>query len=153
MTDSEISVRRCALADVARIEATEPPGKRYARTAFERQRTGRGTYLVAWRGLAPVGSGELISGDRLELQNLHVRPDFRGGGVGSAIIAAAEALAAAHGMLHIGVSDDNDRARDLYLRRGYRPTAELETYTYSYVDDDGVEHTVTETAEFLAKSL
>lgn len=153
MTVPAIAVRVCTPDDLPAIEATEPVGKDYARSALRRQDSGAATYLVAWRGVVPVGSAEVVFGDRPELQNLAVRAGFRGAGIGTALIDAAEDLVRDGGVLLIGVSDDNPRARDLYLRRGYVPTAEIETYTYTYVDDTGLAHTVTETAEYLAKPL
>lgn len=146
-------VRQCAADEVARIEGTEPPNKLYARSAYARQVGGDSVYLVAWLDRESVGSGEVVFDAPPELRNLNVRPAFRGLGIGTRIIAAAEVVAQSRGALVIGVSDDNDEARKLYLRLGYVPTGEVESYTYSFVDDDGVTHQADETAENLIKTL
>ncbi|MBN9199982.1 MAG: GNAT family N-acetyltransferase [Microbacterium chocolatum] len=90
-----------------------------------------------------------------ELKNLHVSPDLRSKGIGTAIIAAAEAAAVAtgHATISVGVGVDNPDARRLYERLGYTATGRIETYRYTYVDPDGDERSATETAEYLNKRL
>ncbi len=148
-----LRVRRCTVGDVARIAAGEPEGKDYARRTFARQSVGECAYLVAWIGDEPVGSGELEWAPVPELKNLQVAPPHRGRGIGSAIVAAAEAEAAAFTRIWIGVSEDNPDARRLYERLGYTPTGRTETYSYTYVDSGGVRRSITETAEYLEKRL
>ncbi|PCN49687.1 GNAT family N-acetyltransferase [Curtobacterium sp. 'Ferrero'] len=141
-----------AAAAVA-LERREPPGRRYARWAAAAQDRGELTVLVAWAGTEPVGSGEVTAGDEPELRNLRVDLDHRGRGVGSALIAAAERLAAACGVLRIGVALDNPDARRLYERAGYVATGEVQEYDYTYVDDDGRQVTAQEASAYLAKNL
>ena len=88
-----------------------------------------------------------------ELKNLQVAATHRRHGIGSAIVAAAEAEAAGFTRIWIGVSEDNPDARRLYERLGYTPTGRTETYSYTYVAADGTTHAVTETAEYLEKRL
>ncbi len=88
-----------------------------------------------------------------ELKNLNVRTAFRGRGVGTALVAAAEERATGRGSLAIGVGIDNPRARALYERLGYAPTGRETTTTYDYVDDQGVRRTATETDVLLVKDL
>lgn len=148
-----IQVRPCRPADVSILAAAQPPGSRLAEQFFERQQAGEIVYLVGWLDGAPVGTGVLTWGEQPELKNLHVREAFRGNGVGGAIVAAAEELAADAGLLVIGVGVDNPGARRLYERLGYRSTGRLTTTTYRFHDDAGTEHEATETAEDLEKAL
>lgn len=85
------------------------------------------TYLVAWQGAAPIGHVHVAWTDTElglpELQDMYVLPDRRGEGIGAALAAAAERLAAArgHDRCSLSVSEANTRARRLYERLGYAP--------------------------------
>lgn len=66
-----------------------------------------------------------IVGDRVaELETLVVTPEHRGRGVGSALLDRMETVLAERGIhdVVIGVVPGNDSARQLYERRGYKPT-------------------------------
>lgn len=152
MNDDPVAVRRCEAGDVESITATEPPGARVAERLFARQERGESLFRVAWQDGVPVGSGEVVLAGRRELRNLHVVDAYRGRGVGTAVIRAAEEASAEAGTLSIGVGAENLAARRLYERLGYRGTGELTTTTYTYVDADG-EHEATETDERLEKRL
>lgn len=132
-----------ALADL--MASVEPVGRNYAVTAFENQRAGRARFLVATIADAPAASCEVTIEDLPRVLNLHVRPEWRGRGIGSRLIERAEAVAAARGQLAIWVAEDNLGARRLYLRLGFRPTGRSESITYDAVDDDGQLETITET--------
>jgi GNAT superfamily N-acetyltransferase len=82
-------------------------------------------YLVAWDGTAPVGHVCLEWIDPPELQDLFVLPARRSGGIGRALIAAAERAAAGRGhrRLVLTVGLDNTRAVAIYERLGYTRTA------------------------------
>jgi ribosomal protein S18 acetylase RimI-like enzyme len=70
-------------------------------------------------------SATFVTGPALdELVTLVVRPDARGGGVGSTLLDAVDARLDAAGSADrlIGVLPANVRAIDLYRRRGYVPT-------------------------------
>jgi len=56
------------------------------------------------------------------LDELYVLPAHRGGGIGKRALDEVEALCIAEGMrcVRLEVSDDNDAARGIYQRRGYR---------------------------------
>jgi ribosomal protein S18 acetylase RimI-like enzyme len=83
---------------------------------------GDGVYLVAWEGTEPVGHLHLALTDPPELQDVEVREAFRGRGIGTELIAAAEAECAMRrlGAVQVTVSVDNEGARALYERLGYR---------------------------------
>lgn len=147
-------IRVARAADIEILTAAEPPGADVASRCFARQERGESVLLVAWRGDDPVGTGELLRGDVAEVRSLHVQPARRGRGYGTAMLRKAERLAQAWGAtsLRLGVGLDNPDARRLYQRLGYTGTGEVETTTYTYVDDDGP-HEATETAEWLVKDL
>lgn len=149
----EVTIAVLDMAAVEALERREPAGRQYVRPAFAAQTRGEQTVLVAWIDGVPVGSGEVTADVRPEFRNLRVDADRRGQGVGTRLIAAAEALATDRGVLRIGVALDNPDARRLYQRRGYAPTGEIEEYEYTYVDDDGRRMTVRESSEYLEKDL
>lgn len=73
-----------------------------------------------------------------EIANLYVRPDARDHGIGSELLAAAEADLAAEGVetITLDVLADNDAAQRFYGRHDYTPhrielTKRIETNTHS----------------------
>jgi len=163
-----VEIRPCQAGDIERLEQAMPTGptQAYARR-FDRQQLGLGTFLVAWLGEAPAGTGELrwdgcaapevrsLYPDCPELNGLHVRPGLRGGGIGTALIAAAEHAVRGRGgrQLGLGVDDTNSRAAVLYLRLGYTETGCRYLDRYHYVSVDGQRHEVADPCRFLIKPL
>ncbi len=104
------------------------------RDRLAQQEDGRGLYLIAWLEGEPVGHVFIrVSGAadvRLRaragacpyLQDLYVTPQRRSRGVGTQLLAAAEAhlRAAGYARLGLSVAADNAPARKLYARLGYR---------------------------------
>jgi GNAT superfamily N-acetyltransferase len=82
-------------------------------------------YLVAWEGERAVGHACVEWSETPELQDVWVLPARRSQGIGSALVAAAEARTAARGsrLLALTVGVDNHGAIRLYERLGYRRTA------------------------------
>jgi ribosomal protein S18 acetylase RimI-like enzyme len=125
------------------------------------------TYLVAWRGPTPLGSGMIqwtgcqggsarsSHPDCIEINHLQVRPELRGSGARSALITAAEELIQSRGYAEagIGVSSDNPRAASLYRRLGYRSTGVLDACSSTWVDTSGTAHEETEVDELLVKLM
>ena len=104
---------------------------------FAVQAEGRGQYLLAWRGGAPVGNvllhfrhpphhGSHASyPDCAYVEALDVLAGERRQGFARALMRAAEAAATANGATQVGLSVgvDNAPARALYRQLGYQPTA------------------------------
>jgi ribosomal protein S18 acetylase RimI-like enzyme len=124
-------------------------------------------YLVAWYDEVPVGHVLLEWAGRTEaalatlrdcphLDNLYVDERFRSRGVGSQLLAAAEALVTQRGFARIGlaVGIDNPRARALYERRGYRDAGlGVHPNRWSSVDRTGQTQWHEETCFYLTKPL
>jgi GNAT superfamily N-acetyltransferase len=87
---------------------------------------GRQTYLVAWDRDEPVAHAAIAFRDTKlgvpEIQDVFVREDRRGQGIGEAVTLAAEQLVGArgHGRVSIGYGIANDAAKSLYTKLGYR---------------------------------
>lgn len=102
---------------------------------------------------AAVGIAQLLHEAVPEVRNVGVLESHRGRGIGTALMAEAERLAAPAGRMRLGVGIDNPSARRLYERLGYRPTGKVETTTYDFVDADGITRSATETDEWMEKEL
>jgi GNAT superfamily N-acetyltransferase len=158
--------------DVGAVTASLPglpfaPTNKHERR-LELQRSGRAIYLIAWLGDEPVGhvlvhllpvSEQGTSVGCAELEELFVRVDARGRGVGRALLEAAEAAAEGAGAssLGLGVSvanPSNAAARRLYERCGYTD-AGLDEFMlgYTYWDERGRSYRHEELHRYLAKLL
>ncbi|KIF78445.1 acetyltransferase [Streptomyces sp. 150FB] len=159
----------CREQDVAVLDVVLPSESVTANHAqrYARQRTGVGTYLIAWQDGRPVGTCEVrwdgcaaseVRGAVVncpEINGLFVWPaSLRSQGIGTAFIRTAEDRARERGMrrLGMGVRTDNIRAAALYRRLGYRPfTSYVDRYTYR--DDEGVLHHMADSCTFMISSL
>jgi ribosomal protein S18 acetylase RimI-like enzyme len=147
-----VTIRPAAETDLPVLDRSIPTGANDVHRAFlRRQATGDATYLVAWRGAEPVGSGVIRWAGRSpspdpEISNLYVPESLQGGGIGTAIVRFAEELIRGRGFgrVSIGVDVSNARAAALYQRLGYRDTGRRWTASYTYFDRDGVEQSETE---------
>jgi GNAT superfamily N-acetyltransferase len=131
------------------------------------QRAGRAQYLIAWKDGAPVGHsfvkwpGELGSRQAraegcAEIEDLFVVPDQRGFGIGTALLDASEQCALREGYDTIGlaVALENDGARRLYARTGYRDAGHgVFTLRWTSLDDRGIDRTWREQCTYLTKKL
>lgn len=155
--DFPLVVRQCTDQDLLALTEEEPAGAGIARTMLRRQRDGRLYFAAAWQGSVPLGTVvlDLHATYPPEMKNLFVKASQRGQGVGTALCDWLEAKARTVGFDHIylGVGTDNDRARDLYVRLGYRPMGESTSITYDYIDDDGSTKTATEISDYYTKPL
>jgi GNAT superfamily N-acetyltransferase len=105
-------IRRLAPADVAVV---------VEHLGLARLNQGDGYYLVAWDGEAPTGHLHLAVTEPPELQDVEVREEYRGRGVATALIAAAEAACrgAQSDRVRVTVGVGNLRAQSLYAKLGY----------------------------------
>ncbi|SDF48465.1 Acetyltransferase (GNAT) family protein [Blastococcus aurantiacus] len=126
-----MTVRQVQSGDLPRLLVGAGPRDRFHHV--ERagmQERGEATYLVAWDGDLPCGRGTMfhrskyervrdLLGDFPELNGLEAVP--RGRGIGTRLVAAAEARATTLGAARIGlaVEHGNVDARRLYERLGY----------------------------------
>jgi mycothiol synthase len=77
--------------------------------------------LAAGEPTDPIAFAQLEGiGSAAEVAQVYVHPDHRGRGVGTALTRAAIAAAGDARDLWI-TADDEDRAKDLYARLGFRP--------------------------------
>lgn len=76
-----------------------------------------------WRGALIGRLSREVDNTRFLIDGLAVAPDWRGRGIGAALLAALEAEAWRRGyrMMRLDVADANVRARALYLRLGFDP--------------------------------
>lgn len=157
-------------ADPGRLEdLVAALGQReYFTDRFTRQNCGKGVVLLAWLEGQVVGDVFLwcASADEPEvrahlpgvplLNHLEVLPDHRGRGIGTAIIATAEATARKIGYAQIalGVGLDNLSAYRLYASLGYANWGYGPIQTgYEKVLPDGTKRHVAETVDMLVKTL
>ena len=156
---SGVEVRRCTDDDAAAFASDGIGASDYAAGALERQNRGEVDFLVVLDCGVIAGSAELTFDDPPELKNLGVAAQFRGRGLGGALISRAEELielrhpgarAGARALL-VGVGMDNSDAARLYERLGFGRTGRISTTTYEYADEEGVSRTATERDEDLIK--
>lgn len=162
-----MKVSPCTEHDLDRLRTQWPTFDDVAGHHYEQQRAGTATFLVCWQDDDPLGWGLVqwqgCLGEHaraafpscVELNHLQVRPEHRGRGAGTAILAAAEQLVRDRGLgrLAVSVGVENPDAARLYRRLGYRPTAVLDACAYSWFDGDGQRHDEVESAELLVKDL
>jgi ribosomal protein S18 acetylase RimI-like enzyme len=122
-----VAIRPCEERDLERFDVFGTPQHvEYCREQYARG-TSALTILVAVDGNdLPVGKLHLdfethLASRTALLIAAGVAPEFRGHGIGTALMAAAEELVCSRGFeaIVLGVEDSNPRARRLYERLGY----------------------------------
>lgn len=163
---SPVDVRPFREADLAALERRWPTAGVHAAHAAAHV-AGRATYLVAWNGPEPLGvlmvqwagcvgpRAAAAHPEAVEFNHVQVRGSARGRGVGTALLVAAERLAAARGVATaaVGVAEDNPGARRLYERCGFVETGVVDRTAYDWVDDAGGTHHAVELDHLLVKDL
>ena len=100
------------------------PGTNYGDHAAESKAValarGAQVFAVVEDGEAVAYTQLVRDGDDAEVAHVYVRPDRRGGGMGTALTRAAIGAAGQVRDLWI-VADDEDRPKELYARMGFRP--------------------------------
>ena len=156
---SGVEVRRCTADDAAALASYGIGTSVYVAGALERHGRGEVDFLVVLYAGVVAGSAELTFDDPPELKNLSVETEFRGRGLGSALITYAETLIelrhpgarVGERALLVGVGLDNPEAARLYERLGFVRTGRICTTTYEYADELGVSRAATERDEDLIK--
>jgi ribosomal protein S18 acetylase RimI-like enzyme len=132
-------IRRATIHDSEALVRVKRPGPGRPCLALEQQQLRRfalvdegiAEYLLAERDMEVVGHAFLrLAGTQSgpgypDIEDLYVRADCRGHGIGSELLAACEAVALQHGFTHVGLSVNptfNRQALRLYERLGYCDT-------------------------------
>ena len=149
-----IEIRPCTADDVGRLSP-------YLLRRFAVQQDGNGTLLLAFRDDTLAGSTLVLMrskyedvharlGSLMELNALEANP--QGQGTGTALIAAAEALARDHAsaLFGLAVEHRNRDARRLYARLGYASWGHG-TVIDRWRDLEGAEHA--DPCDYLVKRL
>lgn len=162
-----MEIRACTDLDLAALTSRWPVPGGVHEAHLARARAGRAPYLVAWEDDEPLGAAVLrrdgVIGDDARaafpeaagLCHLQVRPEHRGSGVGTALVAAAEqeARRRGHPTVAMGVGEDNLDAQRLYARLGYRATGVRDVIEYDWMGPDGAVHHAQEHDQLLVKHL
>jgi ribosomal protein S18 acetylase RimI-like enzyme len=138
--------------------------RRSIENAYQEQLAGRRLILLADLNGLPIGQIFIVVKEKRFLfapdhrrgyfYSFRVMEGFRGQGIGTRLIHEAENLLVQRGrrIATIAVTQDNQGARRLYERNGYRVYAEDEGY-WSYIDLEGNQVHVHEPCWLLEKRL
>jgi ribosomal protein S18 acetylase RimI-like enzyme len=162
-----VEVRSCSERDLELVRERWPTPDDLAGAHYRQHRPGVATYLIGWIGDEPLGCALVqwrgCVGERaraafpscVEVNHLHVRPEYRGRGAGTAILRTAEQFVRDAGIAEIAlsVSVTNEDAARLYRRLGYLATGVIDVCSYTWFDERGASHDETESSELLLKRL
>ena len=165
-TPDRITVRPCTVRDLPLLERDLPPATVHAQHLRQQDegvrtylgafldRRAVGTCVVSWDGCREPALREAFP-DAIEIAAVQVGEAWRGQGVGTALIQAAEQLVTDAGRrrIVIGVADDDPGAEALYLRLGFASTGRYETSRYELPGPTGAAVEVTERNHILVKDL
>jgi ribosomal protein S18 acetylase RimI-like enzyme len=144
----------------------EPWAQHHIRARWDVQQSGNGVYLIARRDGEVVGQTILLrhskyeevraEADPAEINALHANVQRQG--IGTAIIRAAEAIAADEwnrSAIGLAVGLDNEPARSLYERLGYETWSgpQLVDHWTEQAADGTVIRTHSDPCEYLLKNL
>ncbi len=146
--------------------AGEPAAQHHIRARWDIQQSDDGVYLIAERDGEIVGQTILLRRSKYDELRADADPAeinalqayVRRQGIGTAIIRAAEAIAAGEwnrSAIGIAVGLDNDQARTLYERLGYEPWSgpQLLDYWTEQAADGSVVRTHSAPCEYLLKTF
>ena len=161
-----VEIRRLEAAELALLGRSMPSS--FHRRRLDLQASEDVDYLIAWQGEEAVGHlllrwqgpTEEYLRERVEsipyIEALAVKEELRSRGIGSRLLAFAEARVRERGLAKLGlaVGVENLAALALYARRGYQ-LADLDPYDVSlrYVDHDGGLNVETERCFYMVKRL
>jgi len=160
-------VRPITELDVVVLDVAYPEHESRHQLRLRQQLAGQGTYFVAWSGGEPAGWVFLMNPEHAseralggaQLSDLQVAAAYRGAGLGRALLDASEQAARDAGWDTIGLSvtvsnPDNELARSIYHRRGYRDSGQGEFPDgYHYHDAAGIRRYHGEQHVYLVKHL
>jgi ribosomal protein S18 acetylase RimI-like enzyme len=161
-----ITIRPVAAEDLPGLEwdGAYTSHRSVFRQTFEQAQQGQRVMLIAVASETVIGQVfiQLVSSelefangvDRGYLYALRVRPGWQGQGLGTRLIAAAEAELRSRGFTTavIAVGKDNLAARRLYERLGYRAFADDPGVWY-FTDVNGVQQTMEEPCWVMEKMI
>lgn len=138
-----------------------PDWRRFYEDEWERHKRGDVFAVVADFNGFPIGHAALHWQGKPshphipDLQSFRVLPAFRGLGIGSLLLHVAEDLVRLRGARQLGlaVGIDNEAARRLYERHGYRIAGDPYDDVWQYVDARGETVTVREQVYDMVKDI
>jgi ribosomal protein S18 acetylase RimI-like enzyme len=162
-----MEVRACDAHDLERLRQSWPTPGDVAGSHYAEQQDGHASFLVAWSNDEPLGYAVIQWGGCIgpnakaaypsaaEVTHLHVRPEHRSRGTGTALIGVAERTIADRAIAAsaMSVNTENHDAVRLYERLGYQHTKITDVSEYAWVDDTGTTHHEREMNELLVKRL
>lgn len=160
-----IEVRPAEEHDVDDLIAAEThgPARIHLRTRWQQQADGTAVFLLAHLDGAIAGHALLLRESKYaEMRTTYGVPEVNalhayveGKGVGTALIAAAEAIASqwGYGGIGLAVEPNNARARRLYGRLGYAERAEVMDEWTEQADDGTVLRSHADPCLYLTKPL
>ena len=171
--DFTITVRPANESELEMLEKEFSPGykSRHHFQRFEKQKTGKGLYLIAWHNNVPVGhfllewdgpedptvATQIDIHKRAYLFALGTREEYRRRGVATRMIQTGERLAKEHGCEWIGVEvgkASNPDARRLYEKLEYKDWDRGEFIVSSdYIIEDSQKYTEFEAVIYMDKKL
>ncbi len=165
--DNGVEVRACSERDLELLRERWWTSDDVAGAHYAEQQSESASFLVGWEDDEPWGwaliqwrgcvgeNARAAFPHCVEVNHLQVRPEHRGRGTGTVILAAAEQRARDRGTASIAVSvaAQNTAAARLYRRSGYQPTGVIDVCSYRWRDDQGNWHDETEASELLVKEL
>lgn len=140
---SEPTLRPYRPGDIDKVMLVEdecfPPWQRYSRSTVEALLSMRGSRLIVAEvngDIAGYSLGYMEGWSVGHIASLAVRPAYRRRGIGTALMLRLESELASEGayLVRLEVSVNNEVAKSLYLKLGYRPVRLLPGY-YSGVED------------------
>jgi GNAT superfamily N-acetyltransferase len=121
--DSDDARRLVGLLDAGLAELYTPDQRFGPNLRAEQLSEGRGTFLVARTAHRAIGCGAIrvLDPTTAEVKRMYVEPEFRGKGVGRAVLASLESAARELGVrrLVLETGIHQEEALSLYLRAGF----------------------------------
>jgi len=142
----KVFIRRIRESDLLALEWHGGPDRRtFYEDEWKQHGRGEVCVLVADLNAFPIGHAAIHWHGKPthplipDLQSVRVAPGFRGLGIGSRLIEAGEKIITARGIkqVSLAVGVQNENARRLYERLGYRVMGEPYNDAWQYIDARG----------------